>query len=253
MSSFEEVEWRWVERFGNLRNVIRQEMIARQLGEYVTPDATVLDVGCGQGTQALRLATTGCHVTGLDPSSRLLSIFSADARAARVDVEIIEGRLEELDELLAHRVFDVVCAHGLLMYLDDRPAAIRALAGHVAPGGRLSITVRNAHGLAFRPGMRRRWEDALAAFDTSGYRNELGVMATADRLEEIEGVLIGAGLEVVRWFGVRVFNDAVSADAEVPPDEDLALLLDAEERAGREDPYRWLASQLHVIANSRGR
>ncbi len=253
MSSFEEVEWRWVERFGNLRNVIRQEIIARQLGGYVTPDATVLDVGCGQGTQALRLAMTGCQVTGLDPSSRLLSTFSTDAKAAGVDVEIIEGRLEELDELLAHRVFDVVCAHGLLMYLDDRVAAMRVLAGLVAPGGRLSITVRNAHALAFRPAMRRQWEDALAAFDASEYRNELGVIATADRIEEIEGVLVDAGLEVVRWFGVRVFNDAVSADAEVPPDEDLALLLDAEDRAGREDPYRWLASQLHVIATKRRR
>jgi hypothetical protein len=78
-------------------------------------------------------------------------------------------------------------------------------------------------------------------------------MATADGLEDIVGDLDRVGFEVVEWFGVRVFNDAVAADMEVPADEDLALLLDAEDRAGRQDPYRWLASQLHVIAARKGR
>jgi hypothetical protein len=38
---------------------------------------------------------------------------------------------------------------------------------------------------------------------------------------------------------------------DVPTDENVALLLDAEDEAGRRDPYRWMASQLHVIAAPR--
>jgi hypothetical protein len=53
---------------------------------------------------------------------------------------------------------------------------------------------------------------------------------------------------MVTWYGVRVFNDAVSTDVDPPDDEVLALLLDAEERAGATEPYKWMASQLHVIA-----
>lgn len=57
-----------------------------------------------------------------------------------------------------------------------------------------------------------------------------------------------AGMHVVDWSGVRVFNDAVSADAAPPSGIELEQLLDAEDLAGRRDPYRWMASQLHVVA-----
>ena len=81
MSSFHEGEGRWIERLGNLRNVIRQELIGRQLGDQVAPGAAVLDVGSGQGTQALRLAGRGCRVTGIAPSPALLPRCSAAASA----------------------------------------------------------------------------------------------------------------------------------------------------------------------------
>jgi 2-polyprenyl-3-methyl-5-hydroxy-6-metoxy-1,4-benzoquinol methylase len=52
--------------------MLRQEIVARQLGELIAErpvpgQLRVLDVGCGQGTQALRLADAGHEVTGLDP------------------------------------------------------------------------------------------------------------------------------------------------------------------------------------------
>lgn len=249
MSGFQAAEGRWIERLGNLRNVIRQELISRQLSEYVRPDMTVLDVGCGQGTQALSLAARGCRVTGVDPSGDLLELLATDAREAGLSLELIEDGLDGLGSRLAGGTFDLVCAHGVLMYLDDRTAAITELAARLAPRGRLSLTFRNGHALAMRPGLRRDWAGAIAAFDTRSYVNELGVSATADRLEEVEGDLQASGLRIVGWFGVRIFNDAIPA--EMPPPEgreELTQLLEAEDRAGRLDPYRWMASQLHVIA-----
>jgi S-adenosylmethionine-dependent methyltransferase len=74
------------------------------------------------------------------------------------------------------------------------------------------------------------------------------VAATADRLEEVTADLAAVGMALETWYGIRVFNDAVSADLAVPSDEDLEALLDAEEQAGCRDPYRWMASQFHVIA-----
>jgi hypothetical protein len=74
------------------------------------------------------------------------------------------------------------------------------------------------------------------------------VDARADQLDEVVTDLASCGLELVEWYGVRVFNDAVASDVAVPDDEDLAALLDAEDAAGRRDPYRWLGSQMHVIA-----
>ena len=247
MAAFAAGEERWVRQLGNLRNTIRQEMIARQLAAHVEPGMTVLDVGCGQGTQAIRLAARGCEVTGVEPSDELRARCAADAALAGVEAEVLPGSLETVAEVVDGRRFDVVCAHGVLMYLPDRAPAIGALAARVCPGGLLSLTVRNGHALAMRPALRRDWAGALAAFDTDGYVNELGVAARADRLEDVTAELTASGVEVDAWYGVRVLNDAVPSSLPVPEDEDLAALLDAEEQAGRRDPYRWMASQLHLI------
>ncbi len=49
MDRFAAGEATWVERLGNLRNAVRQELIGRQLDDHVRAGVTVLDVGCGQG------------------------------------------------------------------------------------------------------------------------------------------------------------------------------------------------------------
>jgi S-adenosylmethionine-dependent methyltransferase len=248
VNGFDTAEGRWIDRLGTLRNVIRQEIIARQLADLVRPGMHVLDVGCGQGTQAMGLVSAGCHVTGIDPSEALLRLFAERASALGVEIEIIRGRIEDLDDLVGKRQFDLVCSHGVLMYLEDRDVALSALAARIQPGGKLSVTFRNGHALAMRPGLRGDWTGAMAAFESSHYLNELGIPAVADRLEDIECSLAAVGLGIVRWYGVRVFNDAVPTDMGVPGEGELSSLLDAEERAGRSDPYRWVASQIHVIA-----
>ncbi len=142
--------------------------------------------GCGQGTQALGWPGGGCAVTGVDPSAALLGRFASAAAADGLSVELLEGRIEDLDTLFGGRRFDLVCAHGVLMYLADRRAAITQLARHVAGAdGRLSFTVRNGHTLAMRPGLRGDWAGAIEAFDGTTYIDELGVDAHADRLEAI--------------------------------------------------------------------
>jgi len=248
VAEFRAGEQRWIEGLGNLRNTIRQEMIRRQLADHVDASMSVLDVGCGQGTQALALAAQGCTVTGVEPSAELRDLCSRAADERGVAIEVIDGSLGDLDSLLGERRFDLVCAHGVVMYLDDRAAAFGALATRVGPAGLLSVTFRNGHALAMRAGMRRDWAGALAAFDSVRYVNELGVEARADLLDDIVAEVVAGGLQPAAWYGVRVFNDAVAADATLPDGEELAALLDSEDQAGRRDPYRWFGSQLHLVA-----
>lgn len=250
MSSFTAGEQRWIERLGNLRNVVRQEVIARQVAPLAARGSTVLDVGCGQGTQALRLASSGSRVTAVDPSSGLLELCAEAAVEQQLDVELLCGRIEDLSELCKGRSFDLVCCHGVMMYLDDWAQAVKDLGDCLTTDGRISITFRNGHALALRPGLRGDWTGALSAFDSTAYVNELGLSAHAHRTEEIESVLASASLRSVAWYGVRVLTDAVAAEAPTPDPRTLDLLLDAEERAGSTEPYKWVASQLHVIAAS---
>ena len=132
------------------------------------------------------------------------------------------------------------------MYLADPEPVLRAIATLAAPAGLVSLLVRNGDALAMRPGLSGDWTACRSAFGSDRYENRIGVSARADRLADLTGRLAGHGLRVTAWYGVRVFTDIASSDAEPPPD--LATLLDCEERAGRTDPYRQVAALLHVIA-----
>ncbi|PZS33668.1 MAG: hypothetical protein DLM58_07305 [Pseudonocardiales bacterium] len=83
----------WLDSLGQLRDVVRQEVLAAQLSELAGMSGAplrVLDIGCGQGTQAMRLARDGHEVTGLDPSQELLDHFGRDLDS---EAEAVRGRV----------------------------------------------------------------------------------------------------------------------------------------------------------------
>ncbi|PWJ25008.1 methyltransferase family protein [Branchiibius hedensis] len=251
MSAFTGSEQIWSSRLGSLRNVVRQHVIAEQLAGHVHGVATVLDIGCGQGTQAIRLAQRGLTVTGIDPATDLLDQLHEAAATAGVRVRSLMGDLHSLADTLRGESFDLVCAHGLLMYLPDPAAALNDLVARAQSGGLLSFTVRNGDALAYRPGIRGDYSGALASFDNLAYRNELGADARAHTLEQVVGWCADLGLSIESWYGVRVLTDGLPASVS-PEDVDLESCLAAEVEAGRRDPYRRFGSMLHFIARATG-
>jgi S-adenosylmethionine-dependent methyltransferase len=250
-TAFTAGEKNWQARLGKLRDVVRQELVTRQLAcELPPPPVRSIDLGCGQGTQALRLARRGYEVTGVDASADLLARFARDLAAepaeVRARVRLERGMIEDYAERAGPQRFGTVLCHGVLMYLADPDPVLRAIAGLAAPGAVVSLLVRNGDALAMRPGLAGDWAACAQAFGSAGYANRIGVSARADRLADLTGRLAGHGLEVTAWYGVRVFTDTAPGDAEPPPD--IAALLDCEERAGRTDPYRQVAALLHLIA-----
>jgi SAM-dependent methyltransferase len=244
-------EERWQARLGKLRDVVRQELVARQLAAELGPrPVRIIDLGCGQGTQAVRLARRGHEVTGVDASADLLARFEQDLAAepaeVRARVRVERGLIEDWAERPGVSPAEAVLCHGVLMYAADPDPVLRAVAGLTAPGGLASLLVRNGDGLAMRPGLLGHWAACAEAFGSVTYANRIGVSARADRLADLTVRLAGHGLDVTAWYGVRVFTDTASGDAEPPPD--LESLLACEERAGRTDPYRQVAALLHVIA-----
>ncbi|WP_330440515.1 class I SAM-dependent methyltransferase [Streptomyces griseoaurantiacus] len=211
----------------------------------------VLDVGMGQGTQALRLLRAGHRVTGLERDARMLSAaheaLAAEPEGVRERMRIIEGDGRDTGVHFLPGSFDVVLCHGVLMYVEEPDPLVAGLARMLAPGGLLSLLVRNGDALAMRPGLSGDWRSALAAFDTTAYTNRLGLDVRADRLEALTATLAGIGAPLYAWYGVRVFTDTVP-DGTPPPaaEDELSALLAAEERAGRTDPYRRVAALLHL-------
>ncbi|MFF2807983.1 class I SAM-dependent methyltransferase [Streptomyces sp. NPDC058000] len=247
----------WRARLGTLRQVVRQEVVSRQLVAHLPdlPPRRVLDVGCGQGTQALRLARRGHVVTGLDTSARLLDDFRASLAAEPAGVgarvRLVRGDAERLADTFAPSSFDVVLCQGVLMYFPDPGPLLDAVGQVLAPGGIVSLLVRNGDALAMRPGLLADWENAEKAFEGHSYLNRIGVRARADRLEDLTTALARRGMSVRQWYGVRVFTDAAPSDAALPDAATLDAVLRCEERAGRTDPYRRVAALLHLIAERR--
>lgn len=208
----------------------------------------VLDVGMGQGTQALRLARAGHQVTGVEQDPKMISVareaVAAEPEGIRERMRIVQGDGRDTGVHFLPGSFDVVLCHGVLMYVEEPDPLLAGLARMLAPGGLLSLLVRNGDALAMRPGLAGDWAGALAAFDTTAYRNRLGLDVRADRLGALTATLAGIGAPLHAWYGVRVFTDTAPEGAELPAD--VEALLSVEERAGRTDPYRGVAALLHL-------
>jgi SAM-dependent methyltransferase len=107
------------------------------------PGMEVLDLACGHGRIANRLAERGARVTGLDRTPVFLEAARRDAAARGVEVEYVEGDMRELPwEERFDRVVSWFTSFG---YFDDE--ANRAVLGgvHAAlkPGGTLLIECNN--------------------------------------------------------------------------------------------------------------
>ena len=105
-----------------------------------------LEVGCGDGMLACRLAERCTEVTGIDRDARMISLARARARGRG------RGRLRftEADFLaypLAEASFDFVCANTSLHQMDFEQA-LTTMARLLRPGGRLAVIGLAANGSA---------------------------------------------------------------------------------------------------------
>jgi SAM-dependent methyltransferase len=96
----------------------------------------VLDLGCGTGAHAVRLAARGYEVTGVDLSEGMLSRARSRADAVGAAVELVQG---DVRTVRLHRRFDaVVCMFAVLGYQttdQDVLATLRTVREHLTSGG----------------------------------------------------------------------------------------------------------------------
>jgi SAM-dependent methyltransferase len=154
-----ETEWdnRYAEQHQLWSGAPNGALVAEVAG--LTP-GRVLDVGCGEGADAVWLARGGWEVTALEVSGLALRRAAAHARDAGVTISWVHAELTEAD--LPPASFDLVSAMYPALLRTDDAAAERALLAAVAPGGVL-LLVHHA-------GMDERHDhDTDAAFDPADY------------------------------------------------------------------------------------
>jgi SAM-dependent methyltransferase len=165
--------------------------LARELGAR-----TVLDIGCGTGTFALRLAGPGREVTGVDPSAASLEIARVKPGAERVgwvhgvcaDVPPMEADLATMTANVAQEIVTD----------EDWEGALRAAFDRLRPGGTLVFETRDP--------ARRAWltwdrEHSCQRYDLPG----IGVVEQWFELADVTGgVVTFSGTYIFESDGLRL-------------------------------------------------
>ena len=218
----------------------------------ITPDARILDVGCGPGSITLELAALAPNgsVLGVDRSEEVVAEAAASARRGAVgNVGFVVGDVYALAQ--PTDTFDVVHAHQVLQHLSHPVAALREMARVCRPGG--IVAARDSDYSAFT------WWPAVPELDEwlALYRAVArGNGAEPDAGRRLASWAREAGLEVVSstagvwcfsspedvawWGGLWAERVVGSGLAQQATDRGLASAADLERLA--EGWRRWAAS-----------
>jgi S-adenosylmethionine-dependent methyltransferase len=195
---------------------LRSDLTFANLQEFIplqrNSSLRALDVGCGTGATAVRLARLGIHVTLLDSSAEMLEIVERATREAGVTemTALKLGDAADLPDLFPMQSFDVILFHNVLEFVDNPVAvscdAARALRDSSAI---LSVLVRNRAGEVFKA--------AIQAGDLAAAENNLTAEWGQDSLyggrvrlftpDSLRAMLKAASLAVIAERGVRVVAD----------------------------------------------
>jgi len=104
--------------------------------------ATILDLGCGAGTDLLiaaQMVGPGGHVIGVDMTPAMLSLARASAKEMGVSerVELHESLIESLP--LPDAEVDIVISNGVIDLVPDKDAVFAEIDRVLKPGGRLQF------------------------------------------------------------------------------------------------------------------
>ncbi|MYV98435.1 methyltransferase domain-containing protein [Streptomyces sp. SID3343] len=114
------------------------DLVIDRLG--VTAGARLLDVGCGIGTPAVRMATrTGADVLGITISGKQVQRATELAASQGLGEQVRFELADAMDMPFPDGSFDSVYALESIIHMD-RPQALREMARVVRPGGRIVLT-----------------------------------------------------------------------------------------------------------------
>jgi len=158
-------------------------------GARVTEGVKILDVACGTGVLIPDyLKRKVASVTGVDISTEMIRI----ARE-KFPQENVRFLCADVEELAVEELYDCIMVYNAFPHFPEPERLIRALVGHLAPGGTLTIAhgmsramIDDHHrGTASKVSCGLMHEDALAAMLRKYLR--LDVKISNDRMYQLTG------------------------------------------------------------------
>ncbi|MFG2118545.1 methyltransferase [Streptomyces sp. NPDC048710] len=234
---------------------VLQDALDRRVKATGRDSLDVLDTGGGSGNFAVPLARLGHRVTVVDPSPNAL--FALERRAAEAGVadrvKGVQGDALGLFEVVERGGYDAVLCHGVLEYVDDPGEGLRNAVAALRPEGVLSVLAAGLGGAVLARALAGHFKEAKQALENPEGRWGAGdPMPRRFTAEQLTALVEGAGLRVGAVHGVRVFADLVPGVLVDTEPGALDALLELEAAAAELPAFHSVATQLHVLGETRG-
>ncbi|MGW6908477.1 MULTISPECIES: class I SAM-dependent methyltransferase [unclassified Streptomyces] len=233
---------------------VLQDALDRRVKATGRQALDVLDTGGGSGKFAVPLARLGHRVTVVDPSPNAL--FALERRAAEADVadrvQGVQGDAHGLFDVVERGGYDVVLCHGVLEYVDDPAEGVRNAVAALRAEGVLSLLAAGLGGAVLARALAGHFKEAKQALeDPDGRWGQGDPVPRRFTAEQLTALVEGAGLRVGAVHGVRVFADLVPGVLVDTEPGALEALLKLEEAAAELPAFHSVATQLHVLGETR--
>jgi S-adenosylmethionine-dependent methyltransferase len=236
---------------------LRADLAFANLQEFLPRSAGVnslraLDLGCGTGAAAVRLAHLGIHVTLLDSSAAMLALAERTIVEAGVSdkIRVKRGNAAQLADIFQAGSFDVVLCHNLLEYVDDPAAVLRGAVRVMRDSSAiLSVLVRNQAGEVLKAVLQRGDLAAAEQNLTAGWGQEslYGGRVRLFTPEALEAILKDAPLTITARRGVRVIADYLPA--QISRSAEYERILALESKLGKRQEFFGVARYMHCLAS----
>lgn len=125
-------------KLGKYADEVETDILFNLLAPY--KGMNVLDVGCGTGNMAIKLAGMGCQVTGIDVSREMLKRAEEKTLEAGLSIKYIHGDIKEMDY---ENVFDGICSNTAFEFFTEKEKSLDKMLDAVKPGGRVVVGTIN--------------------------------------------------------------------------------------------------------------
>jgi SAM-dependent methyltransferase len=113
---------------------------------------SVLEIGCGLGTDGAQFAKAGAHYTGVDLTEAAIELARKRFEIAGLPGEFRVADAENLD--FADESFDRIYSHGVLHHTPDTARAVAEIHRVLKPGGRAMVMLYHRGSYNYRVGIR---------------------------------------------------------------------------------------------------
>src|SRR6266853_1792115 len=113
---------------------------------------SVLEIGCGLGTDGAQFAKAGAHYTGVDLTEAAVDLARRRFKISGLPGEFRVADAENLD--FADNTFDRVYSHGVLHHTPDTARAVAEIHRVLKPGGRAIVMLYHRGSYNYRVGIR---------------------------------------------------------------------------------------------------